>query len=145
MRSLPFSKYAGDLGDVDPALAAALAGFGAGRSGSAEVLVALGGTRVLVPLVATLGESETGPDGLVRDTSADMHVALIRRPADGRRPRAGAGVTASKLGTLPDPNTGGRVVTYNGYPLYRYAGDLAAGQARGQALNATDSGLPPSL
>ncbi|GAB2475698.1 COG4315 family predicted lipoprotein [Jatrophihabitans fulvus] len=55
--------------------------------------------------------------------------------ADGRRPSAGPGVTASRLGTLPDPNTGARIVTYRGYPLYTYAGDVTAGTARGQALN----------
>jgi hypothetical protein len=38
------------------------------------------------------------------------------------------------LSTVADPNTGARVVTYAGYPLYRYAGDLAAGTANGQAL-----------
>jgi predicted lipoprotein with Yx(FWY)xxD motif len=35
-----------------------------------------------------------------------------------------------------DPNpAGGRVVTYNGWPLYTYITDTAAGQAKGQALN----------
>ena len=55
--------------------------------------------------------------------------------ADGRTPRAAAGVRADELGTLPDPNTGARVVTYAAQPLYRYAGDLAPGVANGQALN----------
>ena len=54
--------------------------------------------------------------------------------APGRRPTAGAGVTAARLGTVADPNTGARVVTYGGYPLYRYAGDVRAGQAAGQGL-----------
>lgn len=84
MRSLPFSKYAGDLGYADAALAEALADYGAGRATPADVLVRVCGARLLVPLVATLGEAEVGPEGLARDTSADMHVALIRRPADGR-------------------------------------------------------------
>lgn len=47
---------------------------------------------------------------------------------------AGAGVSSELLGYLPDPNTGGDVVTYAGYPLYRYAGDLDPGTANGQAL-----------
>jgi predicted lipoprotein with Yx(FWY)xxD motif len=54
--------------------------------------------------------------------------------ADSRTPTAGAGVIKSDLGTVADPNTGARVVTYAGYPLYRYAGDVAAGTANGQAL-----------
>jgi predicted lipoprotein with Yx(FWY)xxD motif len=41
---------------------------------------------------------------------------------------------ASLLGSDRDP-AGGRVVTYNRWPLYTYVVDTAAGQARGQALN----------
>ena len=48
--------------------------------------------------------------------------------------RAGAGVIAAEFGTVADPNTGARVVTYAGYPLYRYAGDVTARTADGQAL-----------
>lgn len=54
---------------------------------------------------------------------------------DGARPTATTGARAGELGTVADPNTGARVVTYNGYPLYRYAGDVDPGEARGQALN----------
>jgi predicted lipoprotein with Yx(FWY)xxD motif len=46
----------------------------------------------------------------------------------------GTGVAQQLIGSLPDPNTGGRVVTYAGYPLYRYAGDVDPGTAHGQAL-----------
>jgi predicted lipoprotein with Yx(FWY)xxD motif len=35
------------------------------------------------------------------------------------------------LGTLPNPG-GGRVVTYDGWPLYTYLGDAAPGRAAGQ-------------
>jgi predicted lipoprotein with Yx(FWY)xxD motif len=54
--------------------------------------------------------------------------------AGAHAPSAGAGVIESDLSTVADPNTGARVVTYAGYPLYRYAGDVAAGTADGQAL-----------
>ncbi|MDK3256336.1 COG4315 family predicted lipoprotein [Blastococcus capsensis] len=54
--------------------------------------------------------------------------------ADGVTPTAGDEVDPGLLGTLPDPNTGGQVVTYGGYPLYRYAGDVDPGTAYGQAL-----------
>ncbi|SHF57844.1 Predicted lipoprotein with conserved Yx(FWY)xxD motif [Jatrophihabitans endophyticus] len=54
--------------------------------------------------------------------------------AAGRTPRAAAGARQDYLGTLADPNTGARIVTYHRYPLYRYAGDTEPGTARGQAL-----------
>jgi predicted lipoprotein with Yx(FWY)xxD motif len=53
---------------------------------------------------------------------------------DGKRPTAGGGVNQRDLSTLADPNTGARIITYTGYPLYRYAGDVSAGTANGQAL-----------
>jgi predicted lipoprotein with Yx(FWY)xxD motif len=50
------------------------------------------------------------------------------------QPTAGSGVTASLLGTVRDAN-GATQVTYNHWPLYTFAGDTAAGQAKGQGLN----------
>jgi len=52
----------------------------------------------------------------------------------GHKPRAGGQVNTADLGTLADPNTGADVITYGGYPLYRYASDLTAGVANGQDL-----------
>jgi predicted lipoprotein with Yx(FWY)xxD motif len=54
--------------------------------------------------------------------------------ATGAAPAAGSGVDRKLLGTLPDPNSGARIVTYDGFPLYRYAGDTEPGTANGQAL-----------
>jgi predicted lipoprotein with Yx(FWY)xxD motif len=54
--------------------------------------------------------------------------------ADGKNATAGKGVNVADLSTLADPNSGARIVTYSGFPLYRYAGDLQAGTANGQAL-----------
>jgi predicted lipoprotein with Yx(FWY)xxD motif len=56
-----------------------------------------------------------------------------------RLPKGGKAVAKrqakeSLLGSDSNP-AGGRVVTYNGWPLYTYVGDRAAGQAKGQALN----------
>jgi len=47
---------------------------------------------------------------------------------------AGSGVKSSLLGTDPSPG-GGHVVTYNGWPLYTYTGDVQAGQATGQDID----------
>ena len=54
-------------------------------------------------------------------------------PSGVSRPSAGTGISMAKLGTVDRP--GGRLqVTYNGRPLYLYAGDSAAGQANGNKI-----------
>lgn len=50
------------------------------------------------------------------------------------KPAASGGVKASMLSSDPNPS-GGKVATYNGWPLYTYVTDSGAGSARGQALN----------
>jgi predicted lipoprotein with Yx(FWY)xxD motif len=52
----------------------------------------------------------------------------------GSKLAAGAGVKPGLLGSDRDPS-GGRVVTYAGWPLYTYTGDVDPGQATGQNLN----------
>ena len=46
---------------------------------------------------------------------------------------AGAGLVKAKLGTTTRSD-GTKQVTYNGHPLYTYAGDSSAGQTNGEAL-----------
>jgi predicted lipoprotein with Yx(FWY)xxD motif len=50
------------------------------------------------------------------------------------KPEVAQGASASLAGSDPDPE-GGRVATYGGWPLYRYAGDGSGGTASGQGLN----------
>jgi SseB protein N-terminal domain len=66
--------------DLVQALQAAASGAGDG----AGVLRALAVSRLLVPVVAVLDESETGPDGLRRDKQSSMATVLVEA-ADGRR------------------------------------------------------------
>ena len=47
---------------------------------------------------------------------------------------AGPGIKSSLLGSDPDP-AGGRVITYDGWPLYTYTGDVQPGQATGQGID----------
>jgi hypothetical protein len=54
-------------------------------------------------------------------------------PAGGKAVAQGA-AKQSLLGSDKDAD-GGRVVTYNGWPLYGYLGDVKAGTAYGQATN----------
>lgn len=50
---------------------------------------------------------------------------------EGSSVTAGAGVDPDLFGTTPNPS-GGEVVTYNGWPLYRYAADKQPGDHLGQ-------------
>ena len=49
-------------------------------------------------------------------------------------PKAGSGVRASLLGTTKRTD-GSTEVTYNGHPLYYYAGDTKSGATTGQDIN----------
>ncbi|MGD9484347.1 SseB family protein [Streptomyces sp. TRM70308] len=84
LKNIPDPGYADDDGAADPALARALAAYAADRGAQGRVLDALPGARLLVPVVAVLGEAETGPDGLRRDKSSDMAVPTLTAPG-GRR------------------------------------------------------------
>lgn len=83
-RRLAEPAFAGDTGEADPAVATALASYAAGRTPYVEVLAALCEARVLVPVVAVLGEVEYDAAGLPRDKSADMATVLLTG-ADGRQ------------------------------------------------------------
>ena len=83
-RRIPDPGFAGDTGAVPSGLAAALAAYAADPQGSrAGVLAALQASRLLVPVVAVLGEVEHGADGLAHDKSSDM-AAVLLRGNDGR-------------------------------------------------------------
>ena len=83
-KNIPASAFSDDDGAADPALAAALAAYGADPAAEPQVIAALPAARLLVPVVAVLGElEEPADDGLGREKSSDMAVPTLRAP-DGR-------------------------------------------------------------
>ena len=82
-RLIPDPGFAGDTGAADAALAAGLAAYARQESGHGDVLLALQDARLLVPVVAMLGEVEYDERGLAHDKTSDM-AAVLMRGADGR-------------------------------------------------------------
>jgi predicted lipoprotein with Yx(FWY)xxD motif len=105
-----------------------------------------GEATVNVGEVGTYGSALVDADGSVlyvfandtpnSDTSACTDDCLANWPAVASQgaPIAGAGVDAGLLGTITRDD-GTMQVTYNGWPLYYYAGDAAPGDAMGQGMN----------
>ncbi len=58
-------------------------------------------------------------------------------------PVAGSGVTESLLGTITRPD-GSMQVTYNGLPLYHFAGDKVAGDTKGEGIKSVWSVIDPA-
>ncbi|MDH6130987.1 hypothetical protein P3T37_000354 [Kitasatospora sp. MAA4] len=98
-KNIPDPGFAGDDGRADPALAQALAAWAQHRepAAEAELLAALPAARLMVPIVALLGEVETDAEsearwgsprpkagGFKHEKTSDMAVPVIEA-ADGRR------------------------------------------------------------
>ena len=77
------SAYPDDTGAADSDLVAALTAYAADPDRYADVLAALAGARLLVPVVAVLGEVEVDEAGLAHDKTSDM-AAVLLTGADGR-------------------------------------------------------------
>lgn len=82
-REIPDPGFAGDTGDAEPEVTAALAAYAADPALYAEALAAVLGTRLLVPVVALLGEVEVDEAGLAHDKTSDMATVLVTG-RDGR-------------------------------------------------------------
>lgn len=78
-REFSANPFAGDDGSADEELARALSG----KVNLSSVVNALRGKRLLVPLLAELGESEVGPHGQLVDKSADLSIVAVATP-DGK-------------------------------------------------------------
>ncbi len=100
-----------------------------------------------VKTVGTLGEVLVDGDGrtlylstkdTVGEPGACVGTCAATWPADivAKAPKAGGGVDADKLSTVKLAD-GKLQVTYDGHPLYRYAKDTAAGEAKGQKVDGT--------
>ncbi|WP_316520292.1 SseB family protein [Kitasatospora brasiliensis] len=83
-KSIPNPGFSDDDGTADPALTEALARWSQDRAAEPEVLAALTPTRLMVPIVAILGEVEVSPDGHRHEKTSDMAVPVLEAP-DGRR------------------------------------------------------------
>lgn len=84
MRSIPDPGFSGDDGAADPEVAAALAAYDAAPDTRHDATLAvLQRARLLVPVVAVLGEVEYDEQGLAHDKTSDMATVLMRG-RDGR-------------------------------------------------------------
>lgn len=128
---------------VAGALLAALAACG-GTSGSPTDTSGEIGTRSVAGLGTVLvdGNGMTlymFPPDAQHQVTCTGRCAVVWPPvvvAAGTQPKASGSAKASLLGTDPYPgNAGKRVVTYDGWPLYRYDADTRPGEANGQGLD----------
>ncbi|MFE8992613.1 SseB family protein [Streptomyces collinus] len=77
-KNIPDSGFSDDDGSADPRLSAALTAWSADRSAVGPVLAALKSARLLVPVVAVLGEVEEDERGLRREKTSDMAVPTLK-------------------------------------------------------------------
>ena len=82
-RSFDENSHSSDDGSAPPALSAALARFRAGELGQAGVVDALREARLLIPLVAHLGEAGENEHGHTIDKSQELSIVTVAGP-DGR-------------------------------------------------------------
>ncbi len=80
---IPDPGFSGDAGAAAPDVSAALSAYDADAGRYAETLGVLLESRVLVPVVAILGEVEHDDAGLAHDKSSDMATVLMTG-RDGR-------------------------------------------------------------
>ncbi len=83
MRTIPDPGFAGDDGDAPASLTAALAAYDETPETYLHVLDVLQDERLLVPVVAVLGEVEYDEQGLAHDKTSDMATVLMTG-RDGR-------------------------------------------------------------
>ena len=115
------SSYSGSASKPASSGTAAAASVGLRSTGLGKILVD-GKGRTLYLFEADKGKSSTC-DGACATSWPPLTTSGM--------PTAGTGVIGAKLGTTKRSD-GSTEVTYNGHPLYTYAGDQAPGQTTGQ-------------
>jgi hypothetical protein len=111
-RSFDLNPYSGDNGEADPALIRAISDFQSGNCGPEDVVKAIGKARLLIPLIANLGESGEGTHGHQVDKSADLSIVTVLTPDNQRAlPVFSSVVAMSKWNheARPVPNDGRKV------------------------------------
>jgi hypothetical protein len=160
-RPIPDPGFAGDDGTADRTLAAALTAYAVDPERVLEVFLALQHARLLVPVVAVLGEVEHGAgqqrdQGPLHDKTSDMATALLTGH-DGRvalmaftglealgawrrdaRPVPVAASLAAR--SALQEGASAMVVDVAGPTSYVVEGDLLEGLARGWPLAVTAVG-----
>src|SRR5262245_7009383 len=158
-RRIPDPGFAGDEGAADPVLAAALTSYGAAPGDPERNLAAfraVRNSRLLVPVVAVLGDVEVDAAGLAREKTSDMATVLLTGQ-DGRRALLAftglASLTAWRADARPVPcsavdaarsavqeGADALLLDVAGPTPYAVEGDLLQGLARGWSLARTDDG-----
>jgi hypothetical protein len=155
-RRIPDPGFAGDDGEGDAALRATLTAYAADPGRQLDVLIALQAARLLVPVVAVLGEVEVDETGLAHDKTSDMATALLTG-RDGRqallaftgfdtlaawradaRPVPVAAALAAR--SALQEGASALVLDVAGPTTYAVEGDLLDGLARGWTLVRTGGG-----
>lgn len=83
VRTIPDPGFADDDGSASAGLSAALAAYSQDSSTYVDVLAVLQDERLLVPVVAVLGDVEYDERGLAHDKTSDMATVLMQG-RDGR-------------------------------------------------------------
>ena len=148
-RTNPITFLAGAA--VVPLVALAVAGCGGSDDGG-EATAAVTPPKTSSGQSATIGVAKADLGKFLVD-SQGRTVYLFQKDSNGESacsgecatqwppvratgtPTVGKGLTASKVGTTARSD-GKPQVTYNGHPLYMFAGDQKAGELNGQGLSA---------
>jgi hypothetical protein len=81
-REFDVNNFAGDDGSAPAPLIAALKKFQNGEALAEDVIDAIRQSRLLIPLLANLGESEVGAHGHKVDKSAELSIVTVATPDD---------------------------------------------------------------